>query len=157
MIKKRSPSFKNKNRHRKFSRSRPRNRSGSNTEGKVSPEKKYIHSLEQYCSARRKYFEFFHRAQGKKLDKLKKNFYRTLEELQNIEQGQKTKTNGEDLTYSQNHQLDPHPTQKNFENEAEIEPFYILESQKASNYSNDTEESVGTMDDYLSYKGSAQK
>ena len=58
----------------------------------------------------------------------------------------------EDLTYSRNHRIDPHPPDEKFE-EGEIEDFYVLESQKESDYKDDTEESAGTMEDYLSYKG----
>ena len=145
-------SFKNKKQRRSFSGARWKRRLHGDIENKASIEKKYFHSLEQYWSARKKYFEFFHRARGKKLDKLKRNFYRSLEELRRLEKGLKRESNGEDLTYSCNHHLDPHPNQENFET-GESEEFYLLESQKINDYSNDTEESVGTMEDYLSYKG----
>ena len=106
--------------------------------------------MEQYWSARRKYFELFHRAQGRKLEKLKRNFYRSVEELRRLEKGQKTESQGEDLIYSTNHQLDPHPKDK--KSEVGEEDFYVLGSQKEGDYRDDTEESVGTMEDYLSYK-----
>ena len=152
MVKKREQkNFKNKHHRRGFSRTRRKHRHATGEKG--SAEKKYFHSLEQYWAARRKYFEFFHRAQGRKLDKLKNNFYRALAELRELEKGLKIEGKGEDLTYSHNHQLDPHSGQEEVEMVEESEEFYVLESQKESNYGNDAEESVGTMEDYLAYKG----
>ena len=150
-------SFKNKgkSRHRRFSGSRRRKRPHGNNEEKASVEKKYLHSLELYCAARRKYFEFFHRVQGRKLDKLKHNFYRTLEEFRRQEKGLGMKPKGEDSTYSHNHNLAPHSSQESV-GEGESEEFYLLDSQKERCYDDDTEESVGTMEDYHAYKGSVQ-
>ena len=141
-----------RNRPRNFSGPRRRNRSHNTGRGKISGEKKYVLSLEQYWSARRKYFEFFHRAQGRRLDKLKRNFYRSLEELRRLEKEFKKDSKGEDLTYSTNHNLDPHPKDEKPETG---EDFYVLRSQQEADFQKDTEESVGSMEDYLSYKGKA--
>ena len=139
--------------HGGFSRSRRRRRYHRATGEKSPAEKRYFHSLEQYWVARRKYFELFHRAQGRKLDRLKNNFYRALSELRELEKGLKMKGKAEDLTYSHNHQLDPHsPAQESAETMEKSEEFYILESQKENNYGDDVEESVGSMEDYLAYK-----
>ena len=152
---KNSTSFKKKKYYREGARSRRKHRYRKNNEGKGSVEKKYFHLLEQYWAARRKYFESFHRTQGRKLERLKNNFYRTLAELRQLEKNLKTENKGEDLTYSRNHQLEPHPIKEELKMTEESEEFYILESQKKNTYGDDMEESVGTMEDYLAYKGSA--
>ena len=95
-------------------------------------------------------------ARGRKLDKLKRNFYRAVEELRRLEKGLEKDSRKEDLTYSRNHQLEPHPPEERSGPE-ESGDFYVLESQKESDCKGDTEESSGTMDDYLSYKGGLRR
>ena len=141
-----------KNRSRPPFKQRRRQRSRQDSGEKSSIEKRYFHLLEQYVAARRKYFDFFHRVQGRKLDRLKNNFYRTLEELRRIEKEYEKDVPREDLTYSNNHQLDPRSLAAEELEIQEIEDFYILQSQKEIDCKEDAEESVGTMEDYLSYK-----
>jgi hypothetical protein len=57
-----------------------------------------------------------------------------------------------DSTYTQNHNLNEGDTSTLSDDK--IEDPHLLESQKQSDFKEDEEESVGTMEDYLAYKGS---
>lgn len=122
---------------------------------------KYLNLLEQHVNARRKFHDLYYRADDQQLNKLERNFYQTLEELRRFEQGLapdlkeqfEARNNGleVDLTYSQNHQLEPRgeevPTVGEFE-----DPHFLM-TQKNCDYEEDKDESVGTLDDYKRYKG----
>ena len=48
-------------------------------------ERGHLNLLEEHLQARKKYFDFFHRADSKQLLKLKNNFHRSLEKLRQFE------------------------------------------------------------------------
>lgn len=114
-----------------------------------------------HLEARRKYFELFDRADPRQKDKLERQFTQTMQQLRDFE----TALNEQDrelfkqhydaypldLTYAQNHELAPEGENISFS--GEFDDPHALESQKAANFKNDTEESVGTLDDYKQYKG----
>ena len=124
---------------------------------------KYENLLEQHLINRRKYFEYFDRVDYNQLRKLEDNFYNSIEHLRRFEAGLeqwqkdhlKTKTErySPDVTYSINHDLDgsPYPVEIS---DDEIEDPHFTEAQKEAfaEYKDDTEESVGTFEDYLKLK-----
>lgn len=121
---------------------------------------KYLNLLDQHLIARRKYHDLFYRADPAQKVKLERNFYNTLNDIRDFESKLapdvqelfEKRNNGYqyDRTYTSNHELpvkgDEVPTDL-----APAEP-HLLQSQIAADYSNDTEESVGTAEDYLKYK-----
>ncbi|TNF00336.1 MAG: hypothetical protein EP326_06610 [Deltaproteobacteria bacterium] len=123
--------------------------------------RKYENLLEQHLVARKKYYEFFHRADPKQKVKLEGNFTRTIKELRDFELSlegeEKTKFIEKydsytlDTTYTSNRAM---PIEGDrVETKGEFEDPHYLPSQAESDFSQDTEESMGTMDDYLAYKG----
>jgi hypothetical protein len=98
--------------------------------------------------------------------KLEKNFFDSIEHLRRFEAGlepwqrealekRKTERYKLDLTYSNNRGLDPEEEAKIEVTPEEIEDPHFKESQKEAylEYQEDTEESVGTFEDYLKLKG----
>ena len=131
---------------------------------KLSPAervvKKYENLLEQHASARRKYFDLFNLADPQQKEKLEKNFYKTLEDVRKFEDSlegverevflERFYYDGEvDRTYSKNREISP---QGEHAPEGPFEDPHLLEDQKASDYSDDDEETCGSMDDYHAYK-----
>jgi hypothetical protein len=123
--------------------------------------RKYENLLEQHLVARKKYYEYFHRADPKQKVKLEGNFTRTVKELRDfefsLEGEEKTKFMEKydsytlDTTYTSNRAM---PIEGDrVETKGEFEDPHYLPSQAESDFSEDTEESMGTMDDYLAYKG----
>ena len=136
---------------------------GTNNTGGFSIERiyeKYLNLLDQHIIARRKYHDMFYRADPNQKIKLEKNFYNTLNDIREFESRLapdvrdlfEKRNNGlaPDRIYTQNHELsiegDPVP--------ADLPPAepHLLQSQIVADYSSDTEESVGTAEDYLKYK-----
>lgn len=128
---------------------------------------KYDNLLEQHLITRRKYYEYFNRVDERQLYRLEKNFYDSIEHLRRFEaslepwqrealEKRKTERYQLDLTYSTNHNLDPAEAKIEVAPE-EIEDPHFKESQKEAfeEYKDDTEESVGTYEDYLKLKGQA--
>ena len=159
-----SSNSQNKNRNRKRSNTNRRKR--SNTAGpKLSPLDKayrnYLNLLEKHLLARRKYFDLFHRADPNQLAKLERNFYGALTTLREFEDNIKDdikeeffkKVNGLKLddTYSSNHAIDPQHI--DVAPNPEEQPHYLA-SQRES-FSEDTEETKGSIEDYYAYKGIA--
>ena len=109
--------------------------------------------------ARRKYYEYFHRANEHRRKILEQNFYSSLHHLRKFEnflnprqkRWLERKTNGLrlDTTYSKNHDLPAGQTDASRE---KANP-HLLPSQKESNFSQDREQSVGTIEDYKKLKG----
>lgn len=127
---------------------------------------KYDNLLEQHLITRKKYFEYFNRVDERQLYKLEKNFFDSIEHLRRFEAGlepwqrealekRKTERYKLDLTYSNNRGLDPEEEAKIEVTPEEIEDPHFKESQKEAylEYQEDTEESVGTFEDYLKLKG----
>lgn len=128
---------------------------------------KYDNLLEQHLIMRRKYYDYFNRVDERQLKKLEKNFYASIEHLRRFEAGletwqrealekRRTERYGLDLTYSNNHELDPSHVKVEIPEE-EIEDPHFKESQAEAFelYKDDTEESEGTYEDYLKLKGLA--
>lgn len=115
--------------------------------------------LEQHNLARKKYYELFHRADPNQKQKLESKFMTTLEALRTyeVEQAEILKNNlrldslPEDHIYCDNNGVDPTacdplPT--------EIIDEHVNEVMRTRpDYSADTEESSGSMEDYYNYKG----
>lgn len=124
-------------------------------------QKQYLLILERHLQKRKKYFELFHRADPAQLRKLEEQFHQSGEELlkfretvpEDLRVAFDQWNNGlkHDYSYAKNHQLELETTPPSFEGDFE-DPHY-LPSQQNANFSEDTEESTGTMEDYLTYKG----
>lgn len=127
---------------------------------------KYDNLMEQHLITRKKYFEYFNRVDERQLYKLEKNFFDSIEHLRRFETGlepwqrealekRKTERYRPDLTYSDNRGWNPEEVAKADFNPDENEDPHFKESQKEafSDYRDDTEESVGTYEDYLRLKG----
>lgn len=125
--------------------------------------KKYEHFLEQHLQARKKYFELYHRADPRQKEKCEQAFYRTLNELREFEASLKGEereffdkryeNHGElDLTYTKNREISPEGKIE-IQRPEDIEDPHVLEIQKKVDFSNDQEESCGTIEDYWKYKG----
>lgn len=127
---------------------------------------KYDNLLEQHLITRRKYYEYFNRVDERQLYRLEKNFFDSIEHLRRFEDSlepwqrealekRKTERYRPDLTYSLNRGLDPSLPQPVEVAPDEIEDPHFKESQKEAfdEYAEDTEESVGTFEDYLKLKG----
>lgn len=129
---------------------------------------KYDNLLEQHLITRRKYYEYFNRVDERQLKKLEKNFYDSIEHLRRFEanlepwqrealEKRKTERYKLDLTYSQNRGWNPEEMTKVEVTPEEIEDPHFKDTQKEAfeMYKDDTEESEGTYEDYLKYKGLA--
>lgn len=129
---------------------------------------KYDNLLEQHLITRRKYYEYFNRVDERQLYKLEKNFFDSIEHLRRFEDSlepwqrdalekRKTERYKPDLTYSNNRGWIPEEIAKVEVAPEEIEDPHFTESQMEAfkEYENDTEESVGTFEDYLKLKGQA--
>ena len=122
---------------------------------------KYDNLMEQHIVARRKYFEMHGRAQGKQLDKIEANFQKSLDSLRRFEEGlkdwqlevlkEKIDAYPEDRQFSSTHDLSPKGEEVSFS--GEFEDPHLLPTQIEADFSGDTEESIGTMEDYKNYKG----
>lgn len=123
---------------------------------------KYENLREQHIEARRKYFDLFDRADPQQKDKLERVFTNTMVKIKEFEESLKPEDKelfdkhynaySPDLIYSENHELSPEGEPVVQESEESEDPHY-LESQKMTNYSDDSEESMGTLEDYERYKG----
>lgn len=143
---------------------RPRPQGQGQPQGPVSPieriYEKYLNLLDQHIIARRKYHDLFYRADPAQKAKLERNFYNTLNDIRDFESKLapdvkvlfEKRNNGyqNDRIYTTNHAL---PIEGDVvpEDLPPAEP-HLLQSQINCDYSDDTEESVGTAEDYLRYK-----
>lgn len=122
---------------------------------------KYLNLLDQHIIARRKYHDLFFRADPAQKNKLERNFYNTINDIREFESKLtpemmvlfEKRNNGYeyDRIYTTNHEI---PVEGDVvpEDLPPAEPHF-LQSQMAADYSGDVEESVGTAEDYLKYKG----
>ncbi|MDH5580343.1 MAG: hypothetical protein OEY33_00410 [Bdellovibrionales bacterium] len=150
--------------HNKNNRNRKRNNRGRyNKKGPyLTPQervfKKYMNLLDQHIEARRKYFELFFRADPNQKVKLEKIFNNTIEQVRNFENSLNEEEKKlldlrinkyrEDIDYTQNHSLEENKAQYE-----QIEDPHLLPSQKTNEFIEDTEESIGSIEDYHAYKG----
>ena len=160
-------SSENRNRSNPSSGSKNRNRHGRPlTTNQVLV--KYDNLLEQHLITRRKYFEYFNRVDDRQLRRLEKNFYDSVEHLRRFEfnlepwqrealEKRKTERYTIDATYSLNRGLDPLALQPIEVAPEDIEDPHFKDSQKEAfvEYKEDVEESMGSYEDYLKYKGQA--
>lgn len=129
---------------------------------------KYDNLLEQHLITRRKYYEYFNRVDERQLYKLEKNFFDSIEHLRRFEaslepwqrealEKRKTERYQPDLTYSNNRGWNPEEIAKEGFQPDENEDPHFTDNQKEAfeAYRDDTEESVGTYEDYLKHKGEA--
>lgn len=129
---------------------------------------KYDNLLEQHLITRRKYYEYFNRVDERQLYKLEKNFFDSIEHLRRFEaslepwqrealEKRKTERYQPDLTYSNNRGWNPEEIAKEgFEPDENEDPHFTDNQKEAFEaYREDTEESVGTYEDYLKHKGEA--
>jgi hypothetical protein len=127
---------------------------------------KYDNLLEQHLITRRKYYEYFNRVDERQLYKLEKNFFDSIEHLRRFESNlepwqrealekRKTERYKLDLTYSNNRGWNPEEIAKESFEPDENEDPHFKDSQREAfeEYKEDTEESVGTYEDYLKLKG----
>ena len=137
-----------------------RNPSRQRSSNSDSVIKRYGKILELHLAARKKHHDLFHKADPQQKTRLEKNYYQTLENLRKFEEGLKPEEKelffkeyrslNPDTTYSNNHELSK-------EGEAisgtDFEDPHFLPSQRESSFSEDTEESTGTIEDYNKIKG----
>lgn len=119
----------------------------------------YFSLYDQYLAARRKFFEAFGRDKATK--KLEDNYYRALDKMRKFEESLTEEqmvifnkyfpVSDPETTYSENRGIGIEGKLEIME-EAVVDP-HLLPSQIESDFKTDTEESVGTMEDYKSYKG----
>lgn len=122
---------------------------------------KYDNLLEQYLIGRRKYFDMHGRANPKQLDKITKNYQTSLKNLRTFEEGlqdwqkevlkEKINAYPADRQFTSDHSIEPIGDEVSFV--GDFEDPHLLPTQKAEEWSKDTEESSGSIDDYNSYKG----
>lgn len=122
---------------------------------------KYDNLMDQHIVARKKYYEMHGRIAGKQLEKVEANFERTLRELRAFEASlkdwqkevleQKVNMYPEDRHYSSVNNISPDGERVPFS--GEFEDPHLLPTQKSEQWQNDTEESIGSMEDYYQYKG----
>lgn len=122
---------------------------------------KYLSLVEKHVEARRKYYDFFYRADPNQLRKLEKEFVDSQAQLLAYEESLTPEDRErlhvdyggkpEDRVYSSNHEISP--DQQDVPTQGDFEDPHVLESQKRADFKDDTEESVGTIDDYKKLKG----
>ncbi len=162
------------NRRKKYyskSKNDPRNRNNNNRNRnnnrphhqKDGPNflRKYDHLFTQYIQCRKKFFDLFFRADRNQSRKLENNYMNAITALRDFERRlpehqkealqRKYSYGKEDLTYSSS--FDGHEMQKQKIEVGNIQDPHITETQiNLTSYKDDTEESVGTVEDYNNYK-----
>jgi hypothetical protein len=158
-------SSRNNNRNRNRNRNRNNRPTQEHTPNKNSSPEKLIKSyyvqIEKVQVSRRKYYDDFHHQDPNRVNKLRRNFEHAIEELRiwesKLSQEQQalitSEKNERDLTYSTLKEISPIGI--NEVNDEEVrDPHFIRQQELAvEQYKTDQEETVGTMDDYRSYKG----
>jgi hypothetical protein len=122
---------------------------------------KYDNLLEQYLIARKKYNDIYGRGKDKQLDKVYRNYQHALKCLRDFENGL-VDWQKEVLKVK----IDAYPADRQFTTEHNIEPIgdevsfvgefedpHLLSTQKEHEWTTDSEETQGTIDDYYQYKG----
>ena len=151
----------NNNKKRRYNNRRRKN--GPKLTGEDYIAAKYLNLLEQHLNARKKYFDNFKRVDKHIEVKLEKNFVESQKALLGFKDrlNEKDKKIYEeryenlklDLTYSKNHKISPTEHLEIQINTDDIIDPHLLQTQISSNFKEDTEESVGSLDDYKAYKG----
>ncbi len=159
---------RSESRNRDFQSSQRSRRSGGRPLTTNQVLVKYDNLLEQHLITRKKYYEYFNRVDYRQLKKLETNFFQSIEHLRKFESSletwqrdalekRKTERYKLDLTYSLNRGLDTTLKPEVLISANEIDDPHFKDSQKEAfeAYRNDTEESVGSFEDYLKFKGQA--
>lgn len=155
--------FNNQNRNRPQGQGRPQQHQHAQSSAGFNIDRiyeKYLNLLDQHLIARRKYHDLFYRAEPAQKIKLEKNFYNTLNDIRDFESRLapdvkdlfEKRNNGYqyDRTYTSNHEI---PVEGELvASDVVAEDPHLLQSQIQANYMDDTEESVGSLEDYLKYK-----
>lgn len=155
------PSPKKKSNNKNKRRRNNRNNNNNNKKPLKDDEiiLKYDNLMEQHLNARKKYFENYHRKDKRRVEKLERNFHKTALDVRAFERRLKPhqfeilekKIDGysPDLDYSQS-------SGELVVTDLPVAPFgdpHENQTQQARpSYKDDTEESVGTMDDYEKYR-----
>ena len=147
------------NKRKRFSQNKNR-RPKSLTPARIT--QKYDNLMEQYITARRKYFELHGRSNTKQLGKIEKNYQLALKNLRAFESELKEDWQKEVL----HNKIDGLPLDRQYTSDNNIEPVgdvvafvgefedpHLLPIQKEHQWTEDTEESSGSIDDYNTYKG----
>jgi hypothetical protein len=121
---------------------------------------KYNNLLEQYLNSRKKFHDLFYRADPRQKAKLERVYEQQTKNLREFESkltdddkslfAKHNNCSKTDLAYSKDHDLEENTC--SVSNDEIIDPHYLT-TQIESDYSNDTEESMGSLDDYKNYKG----
>ena len=154
----------NKNSPRKKSSNKKRSFNKNRRPKKLTPTRviaKYQNCLEQYLTARRKYFDVHGHKNDQQVDKARRVYTQALKTLRhfekNLEDWQRDVLKEflaeypEDRQYSSEHNLEPVGDTVSFT--GEFEDPHLLPVQKSQAWSEDTEDTEGTMADYYAYKG----
>lgn len=151
--------FRPRNKKRNFSK---KNRSGKRKK-KLSLHEvilKYQNLMDQHINARRKLFELFFRKDPRRVSRLQKNFEKTGRDIRNFESQLSPEFREVLETRTEAYPLDLEYSSLSQE-QREIAPkedpqsslYHISDTQKnRPSYSEDKEESIGTMEDYHEYK-----
>jgi hypothetical protein len=151
---------KSNNSKRRRNYSRNRNKTNNRLTGIDYISTKYLNLLEQHIQARKKYYENFDRVNSKTRTKLEKNFVESQkafldfkkrlkpEELELYEK--RYESLKVDTNYSDTHQLTA--AEKVGVSTDDIVDPHLLRTQIEASYKEDTEESVGSYEDYKKYK-----
>lgn len=151
----------NNKRHHHKKRHNHRRRRKTFVSGLKGVFKKYDTLLSLHNKARKEYFEKFHRVDDNGRKKLEDLYDKTIRDLREFEatlsEEDRKSLNEcfvlyeEDKVYSSNHAL----TSVGIVEVAQeyIEDPHLKDTQKQANYKDDTEESVGSIEDYKKYKG----
>ena len=146
----------NRRNHSQNRRRRPNPKGQQHGPEKIT--KTYYVYIEKIQIARRKYYDDFHHQDPNRVKKLRRNFENAIEEFRrwesNLSQEQRniiSSAENLDLTYSTIKEISPIGVNESDEQSAD--PHFVRTQKDAiEKYRDDEEESVGTMDDYRSYK-----
>ncbi len=145
---------------KKFNRNK-RRRYGKGFRRAIKPEKKspvaqFEHLFGIYLHARKKFFDKFDPENPKASIGLENSYYEALERLRVFEKGltpeQASKIHAElkiETTYSSNRGI----SYEGAPYDGQAEDPHFLKIQENADFKSDTEESVGTYEDYKAYKG----
>lgn len=134
---------------------------------------RYYQLVQDYVNARKKYYEFYYRADDNQMRKIEDQYHRSIFALRDFEKGleewkkefllKKVDMFKFDTTYSENRKYVEGPQKGHYgllpiqvENPGEgpFENPHVLQTQiQRQSYKDDTEESVGTIEDYKRLKG----
>ncbi len=165
---KKGDSYKNRRGHRSYSKGGNYRSQHSRLSPLESLVKRYGKCLDLHLAARKKHHDLFYKADPQQKAKLEKNYYQTLDNLRKFEETLKPedkelflknfKELNPDQTYSLNHNLplkdeETSSSEPKVDDSIEIEDPHLLMSQTQQSFSDDVEESVGSIEDYKRLKG----